>query len=109
YQMPHTVVTGDALSPEVVEVIAEKINLRPGETIQFFYSMGLPPQVLGNVVTNQRVVSYEEGTETEEADFTDIVRASGGSSFSFDLRSGETVYLTLADDLEMNLPAIRYL
>lgn len=109
YQMPHTVVTGDALSPAVVEVIAEKIKLRPGETIQFFYSMGLPPQVLGNVITNQRVVYYEEGTEIEEADFTDIVRASGDSSLSFDLRNGETVYLTLADDREANLPAIRYL
>ena len=40
--------------------IAKIVNLRPGERILYFYCAGFVVAEDGNLITNQRVISYEE-------------------------------------------------
>lgn len=75
--MPDTmIVAGNKLRTPAREAINKAISLRPGETITFFYSTGLLSwEEDGNLITNQRVVSYmqDEGQlVVEEADYDNI-------------------------------------
>src|SRR5690606_38287847 len=75
--MPDTMVLrGHELKPATVKAIAKFAPLRPGEKIEYFYSAGFWSfEEDGNMITNERVVSYytDEGVFWfDEVDLEDI-------------------------------------
>lgn len=70
------VVRGSELKPATVKAIAKLAPLRPGEKIEYFYSQGVWSfEEDGNMITNERIVSYytEEGVFwLDEVDFEEI-------------------------------------
>lgn len=70
------IVAGNKLSPAAREAIDSAVEIRPNEQIRYFYSSGLLDwNEDGNLITNQRVVSYSQldGRQiVDEADYADI-------------------------------------
>ncbi len=108
YQMPDAIVRGADLKPAVVEAIDKKIGLRPGETIEFFYSGGVPPQASGLVVTNERIIQYNLFTPLEQAEYAAILQVSGGSFLSVETDTTELL-ISLHENPVENAPLIEYL
>jgi hypothetical protein len=115
------VVAGSEMKAPTRKAIEKLVPLRPGETIEFFYSAGLWSfEEDGNLVTNQRVVSYmtEDGEFTlNEADLDDIVRVVPEFSDSWledslvwvELAEGDGFYLLLSCEWGGDRKAIDYL
>lgn len=58
------VVPGNKLPPRVSSAVAASAGLAPGERILFFYSAAMTPEGDGNLLTDQRVISYvDDGTD----------------------------------------------
>lgn len=58
------VLPGDKLHPRIVQAISKAADLAPGEQIRYFYSSAITPEGDGNLLTDQRVVSYmNDGTD----------------------------------------------
>ena len=53
------VVTGDELSERPSDVISEAANLRDEETIEYYFGDGLSYREHGVVLTNERIIVYE--------------------------------------------------
>ena len=83
------------------------VSPRPGETFLYFYSLGAFSYAEdGNLVTDQRVVSYFEGEDGEfylyESDYSEIedIRVSYGSGF---LEDTEILVLHADPELDYHL------
>lgn len=121
--LPDTViVAGEDLSEPALEAINKAITLRPGETIAFFYSTGVWDwEEDGNLITNQRVVSYmqEEDGElfVEEADYANIAEIE--TEFSDNWIEDTLVWITpkqeedfviaLSIEEDLDHPAVEYI
>ncbi len=75
--MPDTMVLrGRELKPSTVKTIEKLVPLRPGEKIEYFYSGGFWSfEEDGNIITNQRVISYSTDNGvfwSDEVDLEDI-------------------------------------
>lgn len=58
------VLPGNKLPPRVAETVAASAGLAQGERILYFYSTAMTPEGDGNLVTDQRVISYvNDGTD----------------------------------------------
>jgi hypothetical protein len=115
------VIAGSEMKPATREAIVKLVPLRPGEKIEFFYSAGLWSFAEdGNLITDQRIVSYmtDEGEFTfDEADLEDIVQVVPEFSDSWfedslvwvELGEGEGFYLLLSTEEGGDRKAINYL
>ncbi len=70
------VLSGSKLPEHQRTEIVKIVNLRPGERILYYYCAGFVVAEDGNLITNQRVISYEERdgeTLVYEAEYDQIV------------------------------------
>ena len=121
--IPDTViVSGDEISEPAREAIGKAITLRPNETIAYFSSTGvLNWEEDGNLITNQRVVSYMQDEEgkfiVEEADYDNIEEIAPEFSDKWiddtfvwiTPREGEEFLIALSIEEDLDHPAVEYI
>ncbi|MDM4019503.1 hypothetical protein [Roseiconus lacunae] len=57
------VLAGNKLQPRITQTVSASAGLAPGERILYFYSTAMTPEGDGNLLTDQRVISYvDDGT-----------------------------------------------
>ena len=101
---------GDELSTSEVNFLQDAGYVSPGEEVLYFYSTGLwSIEGEGNLLTDQRVVSYEVGGDYnyfgavayEDIYHVDVTYAEGwaeDTSITVTTREGEEVYLVVAPE-----------
>ncbi len=100
------VLPGNKLSPRVASTVAASAGLMPSERILFFYSAALTPEGDGNLMTDQRVISYvNDGTDAR----CDAIAVDDILSVHF-VRSNSrledsTIIVTSSDGSELTLYA----
>ena len=58
------VLPGNKLQPRIAQTVSASAGLAPGERILYFYSAAMTPEGDGNLLTDQRVISYvDDGTD----------------------------------------------
>jgi hypothetical protein len=100
------VLPGDKLQPRVVQSISTSAGLAPGEQIQYFYSAAMTPAGDGNLLTNQRVISYvDDGTDAwcSSIAIDDIVSVNFIKSDSW--LEDSTIVVVSSDGSELTLYA----
>ena len=118
-EIPDTaVLPGNKLSSAARDSINQVVTLRPDESIQFFYCQDmLDWSADGNLITNQRIISYQQDGELIyfEADFDDIVSLTPNfgewpddTSLLVETKEGEVFVLYFADEDDMDHTAIEY-
>ena len=100
------VVAGNKLPPRVVKSVSAAAGLEPGERILYFYSSAITPTGDGNLLTDQRVISYvDDGTEAwrESIAIEDVVSVEFKQSVSW--LEDSTIVVTSSDGTELTLYA----
>lgn len=100
------VLPGNKLPPRVARTVAASAGLTPGERILFFYSAAITPEGDGNLMTDQRVISYvDDGTGAwcDSISVDDIVSVHFGKSDSW--LEDSTIIVTSSDGSELTLYA----
>ncbi|MEM8866290.1 MAG: hypothetical protein AAGF31_12160 [Planctomycetota bacterium] len=100
------VLPGDELPSGLVKVVTKSAGLVPGERIIFFYSAAMTPEGDGNLLTDQRVISYVDDGNNKWADWIaieDIVEMRFDKSDSW--LEDSTIVVTSADGTELTLLA----
>lgn len=99
------VIVGAEIKQPTRDAIVKIIPLNPGETIEFFYGAGFASfEEDGNLITNQRVVSYyedEDRIDVSELKYEDIKEFY--VTYSEDWLEDSEVYLYDSDDNEVFL------
>lgn len=100
------VLPGNKLPPRVAKTVAESAGLAPDERILYFYSTAMTPEGDGNLVTDQRVISYvDDGTDSwcEWIAIEDITAVYFDKSESW--LDDSTIVVTSSDGTELTLYA----
>lgn len=100
------VLPGNKLQPRIVKTISPSAGLAPGEQIQYFYSSAMTPTGDGNLLTNQRVISYvNDGTDAwcSSIAIDDIVSVNFIKSDGW--LEDSTIVVTSSDGSELTLYA----
>ena len=100
------VLPGNKLPPRVASTVAALAGLTPGERILFFYSAAVTPEGDGNLMTDQRVISYvDDGTDAwcDSIAVDDIVSVQFVKSESW--LEDSTIIVTSSDGSELTLYA----
>lgn len=116
-----TVVAGNKLSQAARDAIANAITLGPDEKVMYFYSASmLDWQEDGNLVTNERVVSYSQGEhdlEVSQADFDQIEELAPSFSdewaedsvVNISTKDGDWFVIWLSSENELDHAAVEYI
>ncbi|MDA8746543.1 hypothetical protein N9N28_18120 [Rubripirellula amarantea] len=116
-----TVVAGNKLSKAARDAIDKAVTLRPDETIVYFYSMGLLSwEEDGNLITNQRVVSYsqfEGELFVDEADYEQFEEVYTSffeswlddSAVTIVTKQGDEFTIYLSNESDLDHAAVEYI
>lgn len=99
-----SVLAGNKLQPRMVQAISTSAGLLPGEKILYFYGAAMFPETDGNLLTNQRVVSYvDDGTAawSSSVALDDIVSVDFAKSDTW--LEDSTITVTSSDGAELML------
>ncbi|MEO0477572.1 MAG: hypothetical protein AAF085_16635 [Planctomycetota bacterium] len=100
------VLAGNKLPPRLVKVVSASAGLNPGERIIYFYSAAIMPAGDGNLLTDQRVISYvDDGTDAwcDWIAIEDIIAVNFDKSESW--LDDSTIVVTSSDGSEITLYA----
>lgn len=100
------VLPGNKLPPRVASTVATAAGLAADERILYFYSAALTPEGDGNLMTNERVISYvDDGTDSwrDSIAIEDIVSVEFIESESW--LDDSTIVVTSSDGSELTLYA----
>ena len=115
-----TIVPGNKISSAARQAIDKAVTLRPNEKIQYFYSSAtMSWEEDGNLITNERVVSYSKQGDIAnvvESDYEDIEQLipvfsdswAEDSSLTVVTTLGESFVLLLSSENGLDRPAVQY-
>ena len=100
------VLPGNKLPSRIAQTVSASAGLAPGERILYFYSSAMTPEGDGNLLTDQRVISYvNDGTDAwcDSIAVDDIVSVHFTKSDNW--LDDSTIVITSSDGSELTLYA----